>query len=136
MTGEQEPGRAYGGWQLERVDFLFGLSGRRAALLAAAILAALWPVATTRPREAVVAWPAAVLLALAATVRARGRTADEWAAGGLSWLAIRVQGQHRFAGGPYAPASTTAADDLSGAFLDLPGHPGPAADPVGAVRRR
>jgi hypothetical protein len=123
VTGREAPGRAYGGWQPERVAFLFGLSGRRAAILAAAVLAVLLPVASTRLREAAVTWPAAVALALAATVRVQGRTADEWAAGGLSWLAIRAQGQHRFAGGPYTPASGAAetADDPNGPFMELPG---------------
>ena len=123
MAGHEAPGRAYGGWQPERVNFLFGLSGRRAAILAAAILAALLPVAATDLREAAVTWPAAIAVALAATVRVQGRTADEWAAGGLSWLAIRAQGQHRFAGGPYTPASAPVqpGDDPNGPLMELPG---------------
>jgi len=123
MTGQQAPERAYGGWQPERVNFLFGLSGRRAAILATAVLALLLPVATTRLREATVAWPPAIALALAATVRFQGRTADEWAAGSLSYLAIRVQGQHRFAGGPYVPGHGTERTDgdAGGQLMELPG---------------
>jgi hypothetical protein len=123
MAGQEAPWRAYGGWQPERVNFLFGLSGRRAAILAAAIVAVLLPVATTRLREAAVTWPVATVLVLAATIRVQGRTADEWAAGSLSYLAIRAQGQHRFAGGPFLPGHGTERpdDDAHGQLMDLPG---------------
>jgi Putative type VII ESX secretion system translocon, EccE len=118
MAGDEGRDRAYGGWQLERVAFLFGWSGRRAALLGIAVLAVLWPVATTRMAQAVVLWPAAVALGLATMARVAGRTGDEWLASAVSYAAVRAQGQHRFAGGPYlAPA----ARDSGGAMMDLPG---------------
>ena len=64
MAGQEAPA---GLWRLAAGAgaFLFGLSGRRAAILAAAIVAALLPVATTRLREAAVMWPAAAVLAAA-----------------------------------------------------------------------
>src|SRR5581483_5707167 len=37
--------RTYIGWQPEKVAFMFGLSGRRAALLVAAVLTGVWPLA-------------------------------------------------------------------------------------------
>jgi hypothetical protein len=74
MAAQQAPERTYSGWQPERVNFLFGLTARQAAILGVAILAALLPVATTRLHEATVTWPAAIILALAATVRVQGRT--------------------------------------------------------------
>jgi hypothetical protein len=121
MAGDQAPDQTYGGWQLEKVAFLFGLTGRRAALLAAAILAVLLPVAGTRIREAVILWPAAVALGAAAMVRVQGRTGDEWAASAVSWAVIRVQGQHRFAGGPYAPPRPGAETAGDGPLMELPG---------------
>jgi hypothetical protein len=53
--------RTYGGWQLEKVAFLFGLSGKRAVMLAGAVLAAIMPIAMVRISSAAVLWPVAVL---------------------------------------------------------------------------
>jgi hypothetical protein len=123
MAAQQAPERTYSGWQPERVNFLFGLTARQAAILGVAILAALLPVATTRLHEATVTWPAAIILALAATVRVQRRTTDEWAAGSLSYLAIRAQGQHRFTGGPHAPdpGPERPDQDAAGQLMELPG---------------
>ena len=117
--------RTYGGWQQEKVAFLFGLSALRAAVLAAAALAVITPIAVAHMRAAVIFWPAALVLAAAALIRVGGRTGDEWIAGLVSYMTIRARGQHRFAGGPFAPpaaAAAVAAGAAGGAqHLDLPG---------------
>ena len=59
ITSEQRPperqSRSYGGWQQEKVAFIFGLSARRAAILAAAILG---PDVQGRAGELAAYWPA------------------------------------------------------------------------------
>lgn len=100
-TGQSQ--RTFGGWQEERVNFIFGLTGRRAAMLAAAVLAAIAPVTTGKMSDALVFWPAAALLATAAFARFQGRTADEWAISAASHAIGRVLGETKFAGGPFTP---------------------------------
>jgi hypothetical protein len=95
--------RTYSGWQQEKVAFLFGLSARRAAMLCGAVLAAITPLGTSNLKSALVFWPVGIALAAAALIRVNGRTGDEWLAGLLSYGAIRAQGQHKFAGGPFGP---------------------------------
>jgi len=109
-TGRQ---RTYGGWQQEKVAFLFGLSARRAAMLSGAVLAAITPVGTADIPSAAVFWPAALVLGVAALVRVNGRTGDEWLAGLVSWALIRALGQHRFAGGPFARSLTTSGTAIA-----------------------
>jgi hypothetical protein len=121
MATEETRDRVYGGWQPEKVAFMFGLTARRSALLGTAVLAVLLPVADARIKEAVIFWPTAAVLGFAAMVRVQGRTGDEWAASAISWAAIRMQGQHRFAGGPYVPRSSEQADDADGQLMELPG---------------
>jgi type VII ESX secretion system EccE translocon-like protein len=121
MPAGEAPDRTYGGWQPERVAFLFGLSSRRAAILGSAILVALLPVLTARMAEAVACWPATIVLAVTAMVRVQGRTGDEWLASAASYAAIRAQGQHRFAGGPCAPPPPPGAHDSTGPLMELPG---------------
>jgi hypothetical protein len=118
ITDTAGSSRTYGGWQQEKVAFAFGLSGKRAALLAAAVLGVIIPVASGKFGEAAVFWPAAVVLAAVATVRFGGRTADEWALSAISHVLIRVLGQHRFAGGPFTPPGS---EDETEPPLDLPG---------------
>jgi hypothetical protein len=132
--------RTYGGWQQERVAFLFGLSAPRAAILSGAVLAAITPVGTADMQSALAFWPAALALATAALVRVNGRTCDEWLAGAVSWALIRARGQHRFAGGPFVrqyqaaalpadsplalPAAAIVTDATSAGappYLELPG---------------
>jgi hypothetical protein len=123
MSAETAGGqRTYGGWQREKVAFLFGFSAPQAVMLCGAVLAAIIPVAMTDMRAAVLLWPSAAVLAAAALVRVAGRTGDEWTAGVASYLVIRARGQHRFAGGPFAlmhAAGRGAAGDAP--RLDLPG---------------
>jgi hypothetical protein len=111
--------RQYRGWQGEKVAFIFGLSGQRAAFIAAAVLAAIWPIAVSQPAEGVVLWPLAALLAAAAFVRIGGRTADEWAAAAISWSLVALRGQHKFVSAAFAPASKT--DPAGPPPMDLPG---------------
>jgi hypothetical protein len=110
--------RTYGGWQREKTEFIFGLSGRRAALLAAAVLAGILPIATTRISEAIIFWPAAVICVAAVFIRIAGRTTDEWAASALSYALLMFRGHHKFVSGPFT-ASTSAADGEEP--MDLPG---------------
>lgn len=127
ITGRQ---RTYGGWQQERVAFLFGLSAPRAVLLAGAVLAAIIPVAAADMPSALACWPAALALAAAALVRVAGRTGDEWLAGLVSHALIRARGQHRFAGGPFAlprAASAPASAPASGLPVVVPALAGPGA---------
>ena len=123
MSAETAGGqRTYGGWQREKVAFLFGFSAPQAVMLCGAVLAAIIPVAVTDMRAAALLWPASAVLVAAALVRIAGRTGDEWTAGVASYLAIRARGQHRFAGGPFALAHAAgrgAARDAP--RLDLPG---------------
>ena len=123
-----EPQRTYGGWQQEKVAFLFGLSALRAAMLSGAVLAAITPVGVADMPAAAVFWPAALVLAAAALIRVGGRTGDEWLAGLASYMIIRARGQHRFAGGPFAPSQAAAAGARAAGepqarrrSLDLPG---------------
>jgi hypothetical protein len=105
--GEHETAaaRTYGGWQAERVAFVFGLSGRRALLLAAAVLAVILPIATTDIGQGAVMWPLALILLVAAFVRVAGRTADEWVAAALSYQLGVLRRQHKFLSGPVRPRS-------------------------------
>src|SRR5512141_2806417 len=85
--------RTYFGWQPEKVAFLFGMSAQRAVMLVAAVLAAVWPLAVSRPALVVLTWPVALLLAAAAFVRVAGRTSDEWAAAAASYVLLRWRDQ-------------------------------------------
>jgi hypothetical protein len=92
------------------------------------VLAAITPVGLADMPAAAIFWPAALILAAAALIRVGGRTGDEWLAGLVSYLVIRARGQHRFAGGPFAPSQAVAAGaggardgEGEAPSLDLPG---------------
>ena len=127
MTSSEQPAperpSRYGGWQQEKVAFIFGLSARRAAILAAAMLAVIMPLAMARMSAAVTLWPVAAVLAASAMIRVQSRTGDEWVASALSWALIAAQHQHLFDGGPYGAAGArgvgAAGDD--GPLMELPG---------------
>src|ERR1700678_679282 len=128
--------RTYGGGQLEKVAFLFGLSGKRAVLLGAAVLAAIMPIAMVRLTEAVILWPLAVLLTAAALVRVGGRTADEWLAAAVAYQLLAFRSQHKFAPGPFAPPAAQQGNEEPP--QDLPGILAPVkilAVPSGAGGR-
>lgn len=115
-------GRTYGGWQQEKVAWIFGLSGRRAAMLAGAVLAAVIPVSGGDFGGAAVLWPVAGVLAVTAYARFGGRTADEWIVSAASYAVVRFLGQHRFASGPFAPPPAPGTLDADPELaLDLPG---------------
>lgn len=119
VSGSSGAERRYFGWQPERVAFLYGMSGQRFAVLGAAVLAAIWPMVLTRWQVAIITWPIAVVLGVAGLLRVGGRTADEWLTAVASYGLLRIQGQHRFVSGVFAPrlATNPAAPPL----MDLPG---------------
>jgi hypothetical protein len=112
--------RVYFGWQEEKVNFLFGLSGRRTAMVIAAALTAVMPIAASNLDDGIVAWPAAALLTALAFVRIMGRTSDEWASAFASYQLLRWRNQHKFVAGPFSPHLARAAQDQR-PQLDLPG---------------
>jgi Putative type VII ESX secretion system translocon, EccE len=123
--------RTYAGWQQEKVAFIFGLNGARATMLGAAILAAIFPIATTTISAAMIFWPAALVLAAAALVRVAGRTADEWLIAAASYTLGAIRRQHKFTSGPFRPGTAQPADP------DLPGILAPVrilAVPAGTDR--
>ena len=110
--------RTYIGWQQEKVAFVFGLSGQRAAMIAAAVLAAIIPITATRLAEGLVTWPVAGLLAAAAFTRIGGRTADEWLAAAVSWGLLAFRGQHRFNAAVPSSQGSAAIAQSQAAGLD------------------
>jgi Putative type VII ESX secretion system translocon, EccE len=110
------PARTYAGWQHEKVHFLLGLSGRRAALVAVAVFLGLQPVASGHLAGALMAWPLAVLLAVCAYVRVAGRTLDEWTITVVSHSLLSLRRKNLFLSGAFAPGRGTEP-----ARLDLPG---------------
>ena len=111
--------RTYHGWQHERVSFLFGLSGRRTATVAVAVLLAVQPLAGSDLRGAIVAWPAAAVLLVLACTRVAGRTLDEWMVALVSFQLLKRRGHNRFHSGAFAHQG---ADCPPGpAPMDLPG---------------
>jgi hypothetical protein len=124
MTDTNTESRTFGGWQQEKVAFIFGLSGRRAALAGAAVLALILPITTGHMPDAIVSWPVALVLAAIAFTRFGGRTVDEWAVSAISSALVRARGQHRFAGGPFVPPSDLEEGGLNATQkqdLNLPG---------------
>jgi hypothetical protein len=111
--------RTYIGWQQEKVAFIFGLSSQRAVTMAAALLAAILPIAASRPKEGIVTWPIAAVLTLAAFLRIGGRTADEWLIAAVSYQMGAFRRQHTFASGPFAPLAAGGHDGPPP--MDLPG---------------
>jgi type VII ESX secretion system EccE translocon-like protein len=112
------PDQAYAGWQHERVNFLFGMTGRRTVLIALAILIAVQPVSAARLSDALVAWPIAAALLALAYVRMAGRTVDEWMVAAVSFQVLKARGQNRFRSGAFAPPGS---DPAALAPMDLPG---------------
>lgn len=110
------PARTYAGWQHEKVHFLLGLSGRRAALLGVAVFLGLQPVASGHFAGAVLAWPLALLLAACAYVRVAGRTLDEWTITVASYTLLKLRHKNAFLSGAFAPERGTQPPRL-----DLPG---------------
>jgi hypothetical protein len=112
--------RTYQGWQQEQVTFLVGLTGRQAAIVAAAAVLGLQPIAAGRLATAVLAWPLAAFLVAAAFARLAGRTIDEWVMCMLSFGILRAQRKTTFLGGAFAPPQVSeSAFDLPGVLAPL-----------------
>ncbi|GIE86830.1 SCO6880 family protein [Actinoplanes regularis] len=112
--------RTYFGWQHDKVNFLYSLSGQRFAMLTAAILLVAWPLAMANMRMALILGPIGVVLAILAFLRIAGRTVDEWLTACLSYGIGRLNNQHKFASGAFAPPAKNSAPDAPRP-ADLPG---------------
>ena len=110
------PARTYAGWQHEKVHFLLGLSGRRAAIAGAAVFLGLEPLASGHFAGAIVFWPLALVLAACASVRVAGRALDEWAITVISYYLLKFRQKTVFLSGAFAPER-----GIEPARLDLPG---------------
>ena len=110
------PSRTYTGWQHEKVHFLLGLSGRRAALLGVGVFLGLQPIASGHLAGALLAWPLAVFLTGCAYVRVAGRTLDEWTITVVSYNLLRLRRKNSFLSGAFAPGR-----GIEPPRLDLPG---------------
>ncbi|MET8139871.1 SCO6880 family protein [Sphaerisporangium sp. NPDC005288] len=111
--------RTYFGWQEEKVAFIFGVSGQRAAMLAVGVLSAAWPLAVSDISTGAVCWPVAGLLVTLAFVRIAGRTVDEWIVAAVSFGLLRSRDQNKFASAAFAPRSKARPN--APARMDLPG---------------
>jgi hypothetical protein len=120
-TNSEHASRVYFGWQEEKVNFLFGLSGRRTAMIIVAALLAALPIAASQVSEGAVAWPVAALLVALAFIRIKGRTSDEWAAAFASYQTLRLRNQHKFVSGPFSPLMARTAEEGQTPQPDLPG---------------
>lgn len=122
IGGQPTPSaRVYQGWQIEKINFMFGLSTQRALMLGAAVLIATLPIAMSHVSGAVVAWPIALVLALLVFIRIVGRTTDEWAMAAVSYGAVRLRSQHKFLGAAFSPVRMHG----KGSVPDLPGFLAP-----------
>ncbi|MBS2546912.1 PrgI family protein [Catenulispora sp. NL8] len=110
------PARTYAGWQHEKVNFLLGLSGRRAVLVGAAVFLGLQPLASGHVAGAIVFWPLALMLAGCAYIRVAGRTLDEWMITVVSYNLLKLRHKTVFLSGAFAPER-----GVEPSRLDLPG---------------
>ncbi|MBO3732755.1 SCO6880 family protein [Glycomyces niveus] len=102
--------RTYFGWQVERVAFMFGMSGPRVLMLGAASLLAVWPFTVADLLFGVIVWPIAAITIGLAFFRVRGRTADEWISGYVSYQLGKRRDLHKFASGALAPDASPIID--------------------------
>ncbi|WP_020525233.1 SCO6880 family protein [Catelliglobosispora koreensis] len=120
MSANQEPAvRTYFGWQHEKVAFLFGMSAQRVAMLAAAVLTAIWPLASSRLQSGLVLWPISIALIAIVFVRLGGRTLDEWALAFVSFHLNKSRTRTKFLSAAFAPESVQ--DKAGPKPMDLPG---------------
>ncbi len=113
---ELVPARTYAGWQHEKVHFLLGLSGRRAALVGMAVFLGLQPIVSGRLAGALPLWPLALTLATCAYARVAGRTLDEWMITVVSYNLLKTRRKNIFLSGAFAPGR-----GIEPPRLDLPG---------------
>ncbi|WP_433458266.1 SCO6880 family protein [Micromonospora sp. CA-248212] len=118
-TNSDHSTRTYFGWQHEKVAFLFGMTLQRVVMVAAAVLAAIWPLASARMQAGVALWPVAAILTALAFLRLGGRTVDEWVLAFTSYHLGRSRTRHRFLSAAFAPEAT--ADKTAPKPMDLPG---------------
>lgn len=118
-TSSDQSNRTYFGWQSEKVAFLFGMSAQRAAMLAGAVLAGIWPFASSRLQAGLLLWPVAIVLSAMAFVRIAGRTTDEWVLAFASYHLNKARTRHKFLSAAFAPDK--ADDRTAPKPLDLPG---------------
>jgi hypothetical protein len=113
MSNQTKPdARTYFGWQLERVAFMFGMSGSRVFMVGAAALLAVWPLAIEDLLIGLVTWPIAAIMLTLAFLRVRGRTADEWIIGFVSYRLGKRRDFHKFASGALAPDASPVIDTV------------------------
>ena len=110
------PTRTYSGWQHEKVHFLLGLSGRRAALVGTAVFLGLQPIASGHPARMLLTFPLALVLATCAYVRVAGRTIDEWIPTVASYTLLKSRHKNTFLSGAFSPAR-----GIEQPRMDLPG---------------
>jgi hypothetical protein len=108
--------RTYAGWQHEKVHFLLGLSGRRAALVGIAVFLGLQPLASGHLAGAIGLWPLALVIAACAYVRVAGRTLDEWVITMVSFNLLKLRRKNVFLSGSFIPGR-----GVEPPRLDLPG---------------
>jgi hypothetical protein len=110
------PARTYAGWQHEKVHFLLGLSGRRAALAGIGIFLGLQPLASGHLASAILLWPLAFALAGCVCLRVAGRTFDEWMITVVSYSLLKLRHKTAFLSGAFA-----SERGVEPPRLDLPG---------------
>jgi hypothetical protein len=111
MSNQTKPeARTYFGWQVERVAFMFGMSGPRVLMLGAASLLAVWPFTVADLLFGVIVWPIAAITIGLVFFRVRGRTADEWISGYISYRLGKRRDLHKFASGALAPDANPVID--------------------------
>ena len=115
------PARTYSGWQHEKVHFLLGLSGRRAAFVGAAIFLGLQPLASGHLASVVIFWPLALVLAGCACARIAGRTFDEWMITVVSYSLLKLRHKTVFLSGAFVPERGVgpSRSDLPGVLAPL-----------------
>ena len=116
MPAHSSTARTYAGWQHEKVHFLLGLSGRRAALLGAAVFLGLQPIASGHLAGVFLTWPLALVLAACTYARVAGRTLDEWIITMVSFRLLKLARKTTFLAGAFTPGRGCEAPRL-----DLPG---------------
>nr|WP_245679463.1 SCO6880 family protein [Actinomadura hibisca] len=87
-------------------------------MLGAAVLLGIWPLSMSAPRQGIVLWPIAALLAVLAYLRVAGRTVDEWLVAAISYGGLRLSDRHKYLGAAFTPRSKKRGVKPR---LDLPG---------------
>jgi hypothetical protein len=118
-TTDRPSTHLYGGWQRERLGFLFGMSGGRFALAVLALFLVVAPITTQSLAVLAIAWPTAGLLVALVCVRVMGHTATEWTGTATAFTWNKARRRNIFLSGALAPRAAT--DPTAPAPMDLPG---------------